>query len=110
MNLFQLHQQDMKEIREIPFEKEKDIQHLCEKNLKQLLGLKFIASEFRVAGFRIDTLAFDDQTQSFVIIEYKNKNISNISLIWLNKFMRKIKFKSLFHIKRLFSNVKPFFA
>lgn len=31
MNLFQLHHQDMKEIREIPFEKEKDIQHLCEK-------------------------------------------------------------------------------
>lgn len=78
MNLFQLHHQDMKEIREIPFEKEKDIQHLCEKNLKQLLGLKFIASEFRVAGFRIDTLAFDGQTQSFVIIEYKNKKHSSV--------------------------------
>ncbi|ATH94659.1 hypothetical protein ACH95_15990 [Bacillus glycinifermentans] len=78
MYLFQLHQQDLKEIREKPFKKEKDIQHLCEKNLKQLLGLRFIASEFRVAGFRIDTLAFDDQTQSFVIIEYKNKKHSSV--------------------------------
>ncbi|MFO6498188.1 DUF5655 domain-containing protein [Bacillus sp. z60-11] len=78
MYLFQLHHQDLKEIREKPFKKEKDIQQLCEKNLKQLLGLKFIASEFRVAGFRIDTLAFDDQTQSFVIIEYKNKKHSSV--------------------------------
>ncbi|QHZ48344.1 DUF5655 domain-containing protein [Bacillus sp. NSP9.1] len=76
MYLFQLHHQDLKEIREKPFKKEKDIQQLCEKNLKQLLGLKFIASEFRVAGF--DTLAFDDQTQSFVIIEYKNKKHSSV--------------------------------
>ncbi|WFA05994.1 DUF5655 domain-containing protein [Bacillus sp. HSf4] len=76
MYLFQLNHQDLKEIREKPFKKEKDIQQLCEKNLKQLLGLKFIASEFRVAGF--DTLAFDDQTQSFVIIEYKNKKHSSV--------------------------------
>ncbi|WPP37512.1 hypothetical protein [Bacillus sonorensis] len=74
MYLFQLHHQDLKEIREKPFRKEKDIPDLCEKNLKQLLGIRLIASEFRVAGFRIDTLAFDDQTQSFVIIEYKKRS------------------------------------
>jgi len=33
--------------------------------------LSFIASEFSLNNFRIDTLAFDYETNSFVIIEYK---------------------------------------
>ncbi|KAF1677293.1 DUF5655 domain-containing protein [Bacillus sp. SKDU12] len=64
-------------VREKPFKKEKEIQDLCEANLQQMLGLKFVKSEFRISRFRIDTLAFDEETKSFVIIEYKNsKNFS----------------------------------
>lgn len=66
-------------IKEVPFKFEKDIQTLVEQNLQTLLRLEFIQSEFALNGFRIDTLAFDFETNSFVIIEYKrDKNFSVI--------------------------------
>lgn len=58
-------------IKEKPFKYEKEIQQLIEKNLNILLNLKFIKSEFALNNFRIDTLAFDTESNSFVIIEYK---------------------------------------
>jgi predicted transport protein len=72
-------QQRLNFIKELPFKFEKDIQTLIEKNLKSLLHLDFIRSEFALNGFRIDTLAFDKETTSFVIVEYKrDKNFSVI--------------------------------
>lgn len=66
-------------IKEIAFKFEKDIQILVEKNLKSLLHLDFIRSEFALNNFRIDTLAFDTETKAFVIVEYKrDKNFSVI--------------------------------
>lgn len=66
-------------ISEIPFRLEKEIQKLCENNLNELLDYKFVKSEFSVENFRIDTLAFDENNNSFVIIEYKrDKNFSVI--------------------------------
>jgi predicted transport protein len=66
-------------IKELPFKYEKEIQQLTEKNLKTLLRLEFISSEFSLNNFRIDTLAFDKENKSFVIIEYKrDKNFSVI--------------------------------
>lgn len=44
-----------------------------------LFGLKFVASEFLLKGFRLDSLAFDEESKAFVIIEYKNT--SNYSVI-----------------------------
>lgn len=58
-------------IREVSFKFEREIQSLIERNLKTLLRLDFIRSEFSLNTFRIDTLAFDSETKSFVIIEYK---------------------------------------
>lgn len=58
-------------IREVAFKFEREIQTLIERNLKTLLRLDFIRSEFSLNSFRIDTLAFDSETKSFVIIEYK---------------------------------------
>ena len=73
MYLYQLNNKDkLREISENSFKKEKEIQQICEKNLKEILGLRFISSEFNISNFRIDTLAYDEQTNSFVIIEYKN--------------------------------------
>jgi len=58
---------------------EKTIQNLVEANLDCIFGLTFIASEFPLINLRIDTLAFDEETKSFVIIEYKrNKNFTVI--------------------------------
>ncbi|MGI8669964.1 MAG: DUF5655 domain-containing protein [Aridibacter sp.] len=66
-------------IKEISFKYEKEIQILVEKNLETLLHLEFIRSEFPLNNFRIDTLAFDTENKSFVIIEYKrDKNFSVI--------------------------------
>jgi hypothetical protein len=58
----------------VKFDLEKDIQSVIENNTQELFGLKFIKNEFPVNGYRLDTLCFNDETKSFVIIEYKNTN------------------------------------
>lgn len=58
-------------IKEEPFKFEKELQSLVEENLTTLVHLDFICSEFSLNGFRIDSLAFDKESRSFVIIEYK---------------------------------------
>jgi len=50
---------------------EKHIQKLTEENLDTVFGWEFVASEFQVNNFFIDTLAFDPESKAFVIIEYK---------------------------------------
>jgi len=50
---------------------EKDIQRLIERNLPLLFGLEFLDTEYPLGNFRIDTLAYDPDTNAFVIIEYK---------------------------------------
>lgn len=53
------------------------MQTIFEKNLKDVMGLKFVSTEFAVKSYRIDSLAFDEETNASVIIEYKlNKSIS----------------------------------
>lgn len=64
-------------IKEKTFRYEKEIQQLVEINLNILLNLKFIKSEFSLNNFRIDTLTFNVELKSFVIIEFKkDKNFS----------------------------------
>lgn len=58
-------------IKETSFKLEREIQKLTETNLPTVLKLEFIRSEFNLNGFRIDTLAYDSESKSFVIIEYK---------------------------------------
>lgn len=80
MALFKIENNErLENIREQPFKLEKDIQSLTEKNLKSIFGLDFVKSEFSLNNFRIDTLAFDKDAGTFVIIEYKrDKNFSVI--------------------------------
>ena len=64
-------------LNEKPFKLEKDMQKLFENNLSPLMGLELVRSEFSIKNKRIDTLAYDPQTNAFIIIEYKrDKNIS----------------------------------
>jgi predicted transport protein len=70
MSLFKIGQQ-LEYIKETSFKFEREIQRLTEQNLRILLRLDFIRSEFPLNNFRIDTLAFDPETKAFVIIEYK---------------------------------------
>ena len=72
-------EKSLKYIKEKPFRLEKEIQGLTEQNLKTILDLEFVKSEFALNNFRIDTLAFDIEANAFVIIEYKrDKNFSVI--------------------------------
>lgn len=66
-------------LKEKPFKLERDIQQLFEKNLQLITDLKLIKSEFAIKNNRIDTLAFDHESKSFVIIEYKRSQ--NYSVI-----------------------------
>ena len=71
---------------------EKALQHLFEKNLEALLGVRFLATEYStgaVHGGRIDTLGIDEDG-SPVIIEYKrstNENVINQGLFYLDWLM-----------------------
>jgi predicted transport protein len=72
MFLYNINGDKLEEIKEIPFKKEVELHKLCEGNLDKVFGLKFVRREFAFNNFRIDTLAFDDSSNAFVIIEYKN--------------------------------------
>ncbi|MFA6404600.1 MAG: DUF5655 domain-containing protein [Candidatus Paceibacterota bacterium] len=71
MSIFQIQNSKLIAIRDKDVELEKDIQKLTEENLETVFGLQFIRTEFPLGDFRIDTLAFDNESNSFVIIEYK---------------------------------------
>lgn len=69
----------LEKIRIDKFKLEKEIQEITENNLEEMLGLELVRSEFPLGQFRIDTLAFDRDSNAFVIIEYKrDKNYSVI--------------------------------
>ena len=79
MILYLNHTGKLNEIKERNFKLEKDIQKLFESNLINITGLQFIKSEFIIKSNRIDTLAFDTENKSFIIIEYKrDRNYSVI--------------------------------
>lgn len=61
------------------FAKEKKLQNFTEENLSQLFGLEFVATEFNLETFWLDSLAYDPVAKAFVIIEYKK--IENFSLM-----------------------------
>lgn len=71
MKLFNLQDGQLTEVDRDSFKLEKDMQTVVENNLDALFGLEFVSSEFTIDKFRIDTLAFNEETNSFVIIEYK---------------------------------------
>ena len=78
MHLYNLKSKDAISIlKENPFKLEREIQTLFENNLNVLMNLQLVKSEFSIKNKRIDTLAYDKQSNAFIIIEYKrSKNIS----------------------------------
>lgn len=71
--------QKNRKLKQNDFKNEKELQTYFEKKLKMILNYTFIDTEVTVGNFRIDTLAFDDETKSFRIIKYKN--VRNHSLV-----------------------------
>lgn len=83
MSTFQIKNNKFTKIKEKSFDYEKDLQKLVEQNLKEVFGLEFVSGaldkQFYLKNLEIDTLAFDPETKTFVIIEYKkNKSFSII--------------------------------
>jgi predicted transport protein len=67
----------LKEVEEISFKLEREIQKIFELNLESVMGLTLVKSECQIKNKRIDTLAFDKQSSAFIIIEYKrDRNLS----------------------------------
>lgn len=89
MPLYQIKQNSTQQIKPSSFKNERELQNLFESNLEDLLGVRFVASEFttgdRQRG-RIDTLGLDEDGTP-VIIEYKKsskENIINQGLFYLD--------------------------
>ena len=77
MPIFKLNNKRLDRIKKSSFKLEKDIQNLTEDNLINIFNFQMVKSEFFLNNFRIDTLAYDDENNSFIIIEYKrDKNFS----------------------------------
>jgi len=71
MSIFKISDKKLIPIKEKTIDLERDIQKVTEKNIETIFGLIFISSEFSLQNMRLDTLAFNEETKSFVIIEYK---------------------------------------
>lgn len=79
MKLYQVKDSKLQQVSPASFKLEKDIQSLVENNLQELFGLELVRSEFTVRNFRIDTLGYDKDNKTFVVIEYKkDRNFSVI--------------------------------
>ena len=86
-NYFKLKNNKLESMNSIPFSKEKEIQNLVENNLEELFSLTFLSTEFRIKNQIFDTLCFDEDSRSFVIIEYKNsvsKSVSDQGMAYLS--------------------------
>jgi len=79
MPVYRISKSKLEPLSKRKFDLEKDVQELTEQNLETLFGIKFVSGasnqEFHIPvqeqEFYIDTLAFDEEQKSFVIIEYK---------------------------------------
>ena len=74
------------------FALEKEIQTLVEKNTQELFALDLIKSEYIIGDFRFDSLCFDNESKSFVIIEYKNtenKSVIDQGYAYLSTMLEK---------------------
>jgi len=75
MNLYKINKNKLIPIESLDFSLEKNIQNLVEANTRELFSLEFVSSEFSISEFRLDSLCFDEESNSFVIVEY-NKGSS----------------------------------
>jgi|AntRauTorckE6833_2_1112554.scaffolds.fasta_scaffold08079_2 predicted transport protein len=103
----------LESVDEEPFKLEKEIQEVVESNLNKLFLLDFVATEFPIENFKFDTVAFNNDTKSFVIIEYKrgrNESLVDQGYAYLHTLLnRKADFVLLYN--DIFStsfNIKDF--
>ena len=74
MELFKSQKGKVEGINLNPFKLEREIQNLIENNTETFFNLEFVSSELSVDKYRVDSLCYDNENNSFVIIEYKKGN------------------------------------
>lgn len=82
---------NLEALKETPFKKERELQNIFEANLTQIMGFTVVKSEFIIKDRRIDTLAFDQESKAFVIIEYKrerNKSVVDQGFTYLSLMLQ----------------------
>jgi predicted transport protein len=109
MTLFKQNGTKLVTVKEKRIDLERTVQRLIEENLFETFGLQFVSSEFSVKNFRIDTVAYDEESKAFVILEYKrDKNFSVVdqgctylALVLQNKatFVLEYNEKNKIHLK-----------
>lgn len=92
IKIFKIQNQTVNEIKGSSVALEKSLQALMEKNLEEILGIRYLATEYttgKTHSGRIDTLGIDENGCP-VIIEYKramNENVINQGLFYLDWLM-----------------------
>lgn len=92
IKIFKIQNQTVNEIKGTSVALEKSLQDLMEKNLEEILGIRFLATEYttgKTHSGRIDSLGIDENGCP-VIIEYKramNENVINQGLFYLDWLM-----------------------
>ena len=71
MDLYSNDKGSLKRIDPKPFKLEKDIQSMVEANSKEIFDLQFVSTEFHIDSFYLDSVFFDEENKSFVVVEYK---------------------------------------
>ena len=87
MLLFKRQRKKLDKIKEARFRLESELQCLVEENINTLLEIDFVKSELVVGNFRIDTVGFDRESNSFVIVEYKrdkNKSVIDQGMAYMS--------------------------
>jgi hypothetical protein len=113
MPIFKINGKSLIPLKIIAFSREKEIQNTTEQNIEVIFGLKFVCSEFSIGNFRLDTIGFEEETKSFVIIEYKrdlNFSIVDQGFAYLSLMLnRKADFALMYNEKMNSSCRKDYF-
>lgn len=78
MAIFKIQNKNLSELKSKTFPTEKELQELVDENLDKIFGLEFIKREFGGQGLSIDTIAYDPETKSPVLIEYKKDTYQSV--------------------------------
>ncbi|WP_412989354.1 DUF5655 domain-containing protein [Pediococcus siamensis] len=78
MELYKINDQSLKKISGSTFDIERSLQNIVENNLEVVFGIDFVASEFSVSNYRLDTVGYDKDLNAFVIIEYKRDSKDSV--------------------------------
>ena len=84
MQIYNNNSGKLEQIKETWFALERYMQKLTEDNMENIFWLEFIKTEFQLNNLRIDSLAFDNESNSFVIIEYKRWSSYSVIDQWMS--------------------------